>query len=65
MIITIYSKQDYVQCNTTYLTLKFNNLFYYVVGLTKNHEALCFVINLGYQQLLIIIANKSIGQIFD
>ncbi|MGP1939134.1 MAG: glutaredoxin domain-containing protein [Arsenophonus sp. ET-DL9-MAG3] len=49
MIITIYSKPNCAQCNVTYLILKCNNLFYYIVNLTKDHKALCFIINLGYQ----------------
>ncbi|MFP3014362.1 MAG: glutaredoxin-like protein NrdH [Arsenophonus sp.] len=59
MIITVYSKPDCMQCNTTYIALKRKNLFYNVVDLTKDPEALQFIIKLGYQQAPVVIADNK------
>ncbi|MFP3019661.1 MAG: glutaredoxin-like protein NrdH [Arsenophonus sp.] len=59
MIITVYSKPGCIQCSATCLALKRKNLTYDIIDLTKDYEALRFVINLGYQQVPVIMVGKQ------
>ncbi|MGP1930892.1 MAG: glutaredoxin-like protein NrdH [Arsenophonus sp.] len=59
MIIKVYSKPNCVQCDATYLALKRKNLSYDIVDLTKDIEALSFIISLGYQQLPVVVVDKQ------
>lgn len=53
--ITVYSKQDCVQCNSTYKKLDKDGHVYQVVDMEKDPEALAYVRSLGHQRAPVVV----------
>lgn len=58
-MITVYTKPDCVQCTMTYKALEKQGLEYESVDITTSITARDFVMNLGYQQAPVIVADNQ------
>ena len=59
MTITVYTKPACVQCNATYKALDKQGLTYKVIDITEDAQARDFVVQLGYQQVPVVVAGSD------
>lgn len=57
--ITVYTKPNCVQCNATYRSLDQLKLAYDVVDLTKDADAMNFVLSLGHKSAPIVVTETD------
>lgn len=58
-MITVYSKENCVQCTATYRKLDDLNVPYEVVDLSKDPKALEYTKSLGHLQAPVVVAGES------
>ncbi|ABG94984.1 possible glutaredoxin-like protein [Rhodococcus jostii RHA1] len=59
MTVTVYTKPDCVQCNSTYRALDKKGIDYSIVDLTENLSARDRVMGLGYLQAPVVVAGDQ------
>ena len=57
--ITVYSKPNCVQCTATKKDLEKKGLAFDEVDITKDHDALMFVLGLGHQSAPVVVVGDD------